>query len=62
MAKSFKLRLKKSTIGSTQPQKDAARCLGLRKMHATVVVKDHPATRGQIRKIQHLLEVTPVND
>jgi large subunit ribosomal protein L30 len=60
MAKSFQLKLKKSTIGCTQKQKDAVRCLGLRKLNSTAEVADNPAMRGQIRKVQHMLEVTPV--
>jgi large subunit ribosomal protein L30 len=59
MAKQFHLRLKRSTIGCTQDQKDTVRCLGLRKTNSTVVVKDNPQMRGQIMKVQHLLEVTP---
>lgn len=58
MAKSFKVKLKRSTIGATQAQKDAVRCLGLRKINQTVSIKDNPANRGQIYHIQHLLEVT----
>lgn len=58
MAKQFKLKLKRSLIGCTQTQKDTVRCLGLKKREAVVVVPDHPATRGQILKVQHLLEVT----
>ena len=58
MAKAFKLRLKKSTIGSTQRQKDIIRCLGLRKMNSTSEVSDNPAMRGQIMKVQHLVEVS----
>lgn len=57
MAKQFRVKLKRSTIGSTQSQKDAVRCLGLKKRESEVVVPDHPATRGQILKVQHLLEV-----
>ena len=57
MAKQFRVKLKKSTIGCTQDQKDAVRCLGLRKTQSEVVVADHPATRGQILKVQHLLDV-----
>ncbi|NQY99277.1 MAG: 50S ribosomal protein L30 [Bdellovibrionales bacterium] len=59
MAKAFKVRLKRSTIGSTQTQKDTVRCLGLRKVNSVNVVPDNPAMRGQIMKVQHLLEVTP---
>jgi large subunit ribosomal protein L30 len=59
MAKSFKVKLRRSTIGCTQTQKDSVRCLGLRKPGQVVTIKDSPAARGQIFKVQHLLEVTP---
>ncbi len=58
MAKTFKVKLKKSLIGRTQKQKDAVRCLGLRKIGQEVVVADNPAMRGQILKVQHMLDVT----
>lgn len=57
MAKSFRVTLKRSLIGSTQSQRDTVRCLGLRKRHSQVVVPDNPANRGQIMKVQHLLDV-----
>lgn len=57
MAKSFLVTLKRSTIGCTQDQRDTIRCLGLRKRHHTVEVKDNPAMRGQILKVQHLVDV-----
>ena len=59
MAKSFRVKLVKSTIGSTQKVKDTVRCLGLRRTGSEAVVADNPANRGQIRKIQHLLDVKP---
>lgn len=55
--KSFKLTLKRSLIGCTQTQKDTVRCLGLRKTNSTSTVVDNAATRGQILKVQHLLNV-----
>ncbi len=58
MAKQFKVKLKRSLIGCTQTQKDTVRCLGLRKRESEVVVPDNPANRGQILKVQHLLDVT----
>lgn len=58
MAKAIKVRLKKSTIGCTQTQKDTVRCLGLGKINSTSTLADNPANRGQIMKIQHLLEVS----
>ena len=60
MAKSFQIKLKKSLIGCTESQRATVEALGLRKREKTVVLKDTPATRGQIVKVQHLLEVTPV--
>ncbi len=58
MAKSFRVRLKRSLIGTTQKQRDAVRCLGLKRINSENVVKDGPAMRGQIYNIQHLLEVS----
>ncbi len=55
--KSFKVTLKRSLIGSTQVQKDTVRCLGLKKIGSSVVVKDTPAHRGQIFKMQQWLNV-----
>ncbi len=57
MAKTFKVTLKRGLIGTTQKQKDAVRVLGLRKRESTAIVKDSPAIRGVIHKIQHLLDV-----
>ena len=59
MAK-FKVKLIRSTISQTQGQKDAVRCLGLRKIGSEVVLTDNPAVRGQIYKVQHLLSVSVV--
>jgi large subunit ribosomal protein L30 len=58
MAKSFRVRLKRGLIGTTQKQRDAVRCLGLKRINDEVVVKDGPAMRGQIYHVQHLLDVT----
>lgn len=57
MAKSFNVKLKKSTISCNQSQRNTVRCLGLKGLNSEVVVKDTPAARGQIMKVQHLLEV-----
>lgn len=60
MAKTFKVTLKRSVIGCTKDQRDAVRCLGLRKRHQTAEVKDSPAARGNIMKVQHLVDVKVV--
>jgi large subunit ribosomal protein L30 len=57
MAKTFRVKLKKGLIGTTQKQRDGVRCLGLKRINDEVVVKDSPAMRGQIYKLQHLLDV-----
>lgn len=56
-SKSFKVTLKRGLIGTTQDQRDAVRCLGLRRINNSKVIKDNPANRGQIYKIQHLVDV-----
>ena len=57
MGKSFRVKLKKSLIGCNKKQRETIRCIGLRKINHEVVVKDTPQLRGQITKVQHLLEV-----
>ena len=59
MAKAFRVKLKKSVIGCTDTQIKTVRSLGLGKTGSEVVLKDNPANRGQVMKVQHLLEVTP---
>ncbi|MBK8020317.1 MAG: 50S ribosomal protein L30 [Chloroflexi bacterium] len=58
--KQLKVTLVKSTIGYEKSQGDTARALGLRKMHASVIVNDIPSVRGMIAKISHLLAVEEV--
>lgn len=55
--RSFTVTLKRSLIGCTVTQKETVRCLGLRRVNSSAVVADSPATRGQITKVQHLLNV-----
>lgn len=58
MAKNFRVKLKKSTIGCTQSQIKTVASLGLRKTGSSAILADNPANRGQILKVQHLLDVT----
>lgn len=55
--KSFKVTLKRGLIGTTRDQRDAVRCLGLRRINDSKVIADNPANRGQIYKVQHLVDV-----
>ena len=59
MAKFFRVKLVKSTIGGNPKQRATVKGLGLRKLHSEVRLKDTPAVRGMIFKVQHLLDVKP---
>jgi large subunit ribosomal protein L30 len=59
MSKKFVVKLKRSLIGCTASQRETVRCIGLSKREQQVVVSDSPAMRGQIMKVQHLLDVKP---
>jgi large subunit ribosomal protein L30 len=61
MAK-LKITLKRSLIGRPQTQRNAVRSMGLRKINSTVERPDTPAVRGQIHKIEHLVEVEEIAD
>ncbi len=50
----------KSTIGCPKDQKATIRALGFRKLQQTVEHEDHPAIRGMIRKVSHLVKVEEV--
>ncbi|HEV2581149.1 MAG TPA: 50S ribosomal protein L30 [Ktedonobacteraceae bacterium] len=50
----------KSTIGRPKDEKATIRALGFRKLQQTVEHEDHPAIRGMIRKVTHLVRVEEV--
>jgi large subunit ribosomal protein L30 len=58
--KALKVTLVRSPIGYEKSQGETVKALGLRKMNATVTVKDIPAVRGMIQKIIHLVKVEEV--
>lgn len=58
MAKTFKVKLVKGLRGCTATQRLTIECMGLTRINSEVVVADNPANRGQIIKVQHLVEVT----
>ena len=57
-AKSLKVELVKSLIGSKKDQIATAASLGLRKIGDVSVQPDNAQTKGKINKIIHLIEVT----
>lgn len=62
MSKSFVVVLKKGLSRASDTQRKTVAALGLKRRHHEVVVQDNPANRGQIMKIQHLVEVSVRRD
>ncbi len=52
------IKLVKSLIGAKKDQIATADSLGLRKIGNATTQPDNPQTRGKIKKISHLIEVT----
>lgn len=57
MAKTLKVTLIKSTIGAVPKNKATVEAMGLTKLNKTVELPDNAATRGMIRKVNHLVKV-----
>ena len=55
--KKLKITLVKSTIGAVPKNKAVVESMGLRKIGSSVILPDNDATKGQIRKVSHLLKV-----
>ena len=51
-----KIRLLRSPIGTSPRQRETLRCLGLRRVGKSVILKDSPAVRGMVRAVAHLVE------
>ena len=58
--KKLKITLVKSTIGAVKKNKAVVESMGLRKIGKSIILPDNDATRGQIRKVSHLLKVEEV--
>ena len=61
MAK-VKVTLKRSLIGRPETQRKTVRALGLRKINSVVELPDNPAIRGQLQKVEHLIQVEEIAD
>jgi large subunit ribosomal protein L30 len=53
----LRVTLVRSPIGYDKRQKKIVEGLGLRRVGHTVDVQDHPAMRGMVFKVRHLVEV-----
>ncbi len=57
MATEITVTLKKSHIGRPAAQRAVLQGLGLKKINASVTLKDTPEIRGMINKVSHLVAV-----
>ena len=57
-----KIKQVKSEIGHPATMRLTLRSLGIRHHQAEVIQQDSPALRGAIRKVRHLVQVTPVKE
>ena len=55
-AKTLKVTLVRSPIGTKQNHRQCVRGLGLRKLHQSVVVEDTPSVRGMINTVAYLVK------
>ena len=55
--KTFEVKLKRSTIGCSPTQIKTMHAIGLKKINQTVTMSDNAANRGQLFKIQHMVEI-----
>ena len=53
---------KKSAIGYESSQKRAIEGLGLRRLNQTVIHEDSPSIMGVVKKVSHLVTVTPIEE
>lgn len=58
-ARSFRITLQRSPIGTPERHRLVLRGLGLRRIRQTVVRPDTPQVRGLIHQVGYLLEVRP---
>ena len=55
-AKTIKVPLVKSLIGTKQDHRQTVRGLGLRKLNHSVTLEDTPAVRGMVNKVCYLVK------
>jgi large subunit ribosomal protein L30 len=54
--------LKKSPISSLKVHQDTVAALGLHKVGQTVVKEDNACIRGQVFRVQHMIQVKELSD
>ena len=56
------IRQVRSEIGHPWRMKQTLEAIGLKHHQDVVVKQDNPSLRGQIKRVRHLVEVTPVSE
>ncbi len=59
---SVRIKQVRSGIGHTWRMRQTLTAMGLRHHQDVIIVKDSPSLRGQIKRVRHLIEVTPVEE
>jgi len=57
LAKMLRVTQVRSAIGGTRRQRESLKGLGLSRIGSSAIVQDTPATRGLIRRVEHLLAI-----
>ncbi|MCB2194092.1 MAG: 50S ribosomal protein L30 [Deltaproteobacteria bacterium] len=57
--KTFQVKLVKSGIGRPKRHRETLKGLGLTRMNKVMTLKDTPAIRGMVKKVEHLVQVLP---
>lgn len=52
----------RSSICRIDAQIETLKHLGLRKVNHSVILEDNAVVRGMIKKVEHMVKVSPVND
>ena len=62
MAKMLEITQIRSGIGRQGVQRRTLEALGIRRHQQSVIQEDSPAIRGMIRRVEHLVSVTELED
>jgi large subunit ribosomal protein L30 len=62
MANKIKVTLVRSGIGRPDTQRRTLRGMGLTRLDRTVILEDTAEIRGMIRKVSHLVRVSPLEE
>lgn len=62
MAKKLEIKQIRSGIGRQGVQRRTLEALGIRRHQQSVIQEDSPAIRGMIRRVEHLVSVTELED